>query len=139
VQKLRQARPVPTYRENPAARAPSCLAAKPAHFRTPEARSSDCVPGWPPRLAKVWPCQAPICARIFRENFIYRPKWLIDKGFKNDPKFLWITLLTACQTASETPIYQGFGHNARKFGNRGILSKSSTYKKTKPMYIFFRV
>jgi hypothetical protein len=64
---------------------------------------------------------------------------LIDKGFENDPEFLWITLLTACLRGSESPINQGFEHNARKFGNRVICSKSTAYKKTKPLNNFLGV
>jgi hypothetical protein len=119
------------------ARAPVCLPAKNAQIRKPVARLNGCAQAWPPTLAKVRACQDPICTRIFRENFIYRPKWLIDKGFENDPKFLWITLLTACQSGSESPIYQGFEHNARKFGSLLIRSKSRAYKKTKRLNIYF--
>jgi hypothetical protein len=119
------------------ARAPACLLAKSAQPHKPTARLSGCALAWPPTLAKVQACQDPICTRIFRENFIYRPKWLIDKGFENDPEFLWITLLTACQSGSESPIYQGFEHNARKFGSLLIRSKSRAYKKTKRLNIYF--
>jgi hypothetical protein len=49
-------------------------------------------------------------------------------GFGIDPEFLWITLLTACPWEAESPINQGFEHNARKIGSRRIYSKSTTYK-----------
>jgi hypothetical protein len=39
-------------------------------------------------------------------------------GFGIDPKFLWITLLTACLREAESPINQGFEHNARKIGSQ---------------------
>jgi len=55
---------------------------------------------------------------------------LIDKDFEIHPEFLWITLLTACRTEAESPINQGFEHNARKFGSPSICLKSTTYKKT---------
>ena len=131
------AKPVPRFRVVPRAPAPRSRAANFVLIRTPVARLYGCVPGWPASLVKVPACQYPICTRIFRENFIYRPKWLIGKGFENDPKFLWITLLTACLWEAESPINQGFEHNARKIGRLLIRSKSRGYKKTKRVKFFF--
>jgi hypothetical protein len=62
---------------------------------------------------------------------------LINKGFEIHPKFLWITLLTACQTQSKSPILQGFEHIARKISSAWNRYKSSTYKKTEADYFFF--
>jgi hypothetical protein len=49
---------------------------------------------------------------FFRQIFIASAKCLIFLGFENDPMILWITLLTACQPKAETPMNQGFEHNA---------------------------
>jgi len=57
-------------------------------------------------------------------------------GFEIDPEFLWITLLTACPWGAESPINQGFEHNARKIGSHRIYSKSMTYKYSEQMIIF---
>jgi hypothetical protein len=62
---------------------------------------------------------------------------LINKGFEIHPKFLWITLLTACQTLAQSPILQGFEHIARKISSARNCYKSSTYKKSEAGYFFF--
>jgi hypothetical protein len=100
------------------------------HLNKQAARSGGCKPGWRPAPAIYAACQARSCALLFRRNFIHRPKWLIEKDFEIHPEFLWITLLTVCPTGAESPINQGFEHNARKFGSLSICLKSTTYKKT---------